>query len=59
MGEAELKNRNAADVLLGKMVRDGEIERVGRGRYNLSDAKAGKNGQKERFGTEATDSIEK
>jgi len=48
MIEADMPNRNAADVLLSKMVRDGEIERAGRGRYRLPDEKAGKIGQKER-----------
>jgi hypothetical protein len=32
---AELRTRNAADILLGKMVRDGEIVRAERGRYAL------------------------
>jgi hypothetical protein len=32
---AELRTRNATDVLLGKMVRDGEIVRAERGRYAL------------------------
>jgi hypothetical protein len=36
MADAEMQNRNATDILLGKMVRDGEIARVGRGRYDLS-----------------------
>lgn len=36
MADAEMPNRNAIDILLGKMVRDGEIVRVGRGRYDLS-----------------------
>jgi hypothetical protein len=33
MAAAQLRSRNAADLLLGKMARDGEIKRVGRGRY--------------------------
>jgi len=59
MDEAEMRNRNAADILLGKMVKDGEILRVGRGRYSLSSENTGQNGQKERWGTEAADSIDK
>jgi hypothetical protein len=38
---AELRNRNAADVLLGKMARDGEIVRADKGRYTLSQTDAG------------------
>jgi predicted transcriptional regulator of viral defense system len=30
-----MKNRNATDLLLGKMALDGEIDRVGRGQYTL------------------------
>jgi hypothetical protein len=46
---ADLKNRNAADLLLSKMVRDGDIERTGRGLY----AMPGQIGQKERSNGEA------
>jgi hypothetical protein len=35
MVRADLTNRNATDLLLGKMAGDGEIERVGRGQYAL------------------------
>jgi len=59
MDDAEMRNRNATDILLGKMVRDGEILRVGRGRYSLSSENTGQNGQKERSGIEAADSIDK
>jgi hypothetical protein len=59
MIDAELRGRNAADILLSKMVKDGEIERVGRGRYNLSGANEGKNGQKERFSAQGIDSVDK
>jgi hypothetical protein len=38
---AELRNRNAADMLLGKMARDGEIVRADKGRYALSETGAG------------------
>jgi AAA domain len=38
---AELRNRNAADVLLGKMARDGEIVRADKGRYALPQTDAG------------------
>ena len=31
----EFRSRGAVDVLLGKMVKDGEVERVGRGLYRL------------------------
>ena len=37
---AELRNRNAADMLLGKMARDGEIVRADKGRYALSETGA-------------------
>ncbi len=47
MADAEMRSRNAADILL-KMTRDGEIVRVGRGRYNLASEINGKIGQKER-----------
>ena len=50
---AELRNRNATDVLLGKMVRDGEIVRADRGRYVLSETDSGQIGQKERLGTQS------
>jgi RecA-family ATPase len=39
---AELKNRNAADQLIFRMVKDCEIERAGPGRYFLPDAGASK-----------------
>jgi hypothetical protein len=35
MIRADLKNRNATDLLLGKMAGDGDIDRVGRGKYAL------------------------
>jgi hypothetical protein len=56
MNETDMPNRNAVDILLGKMVRDGEIVRVGRGRYDLSAENSGQNGQKERNDSKATDS---
>jgi hypothetical protein len=59
MVEAEMLNRNAVDILLSKMAKDGEIVRVGRGRYNLSSKGNGQIGQKERFDSKVTDSIEK
>jgi hypothetical protein len=34
---AGLRNENAADLILGKMVRDGEIVRAGRGKYDLPE----------------------
>jgi hypothetical protein len=52
---AQLRNRNAADILLLKMTKAGEIERVGRGVYGLPGTGAkfgakntGKIGKKER-----------
>ncbi|MGO9849678.1 MAG: AAA family ATPase [Methylocella sp.] len=57
MADAEMPNRNAVDILLGKMVRDGEIVRVGRGRYDLSTKINGQIGQKERSDGKATDFI--
>ena len=59
MIEAKMENRNAVDILLGKMVRDGEIERIKRGRYCLPTAAKG-NGQieqKERFDSQNTDFV--
>jgi AAA domain-containing protein len=56
---AELRNRNATDQLLYKMVRDGDIVRTGRGLYSLPDhlssSEAGKIGKKERFGNQVTE----
>jgi hypothetical protein len=49
---AGLRNRNATDVLLGKMARDGEIIRADRGRYTLPPTDAGQIGQKERLVTQ-------
>ena len=55
---AELRTRNAADVLLGKMARDGEIVRVDKGRYTLSQTDAGQIagqiGQMDRSASQAT-----
>jgi hypothetical protein len=62
---AQLRSRNAADILLCKMTKDGEIERVRRGVYGLSGTVAklaakdtGKIGKKERSGSQATESAE-
>jgi hypothetical protein len=54
MPEVEL-NRNALDLLLGRMVRHGEIVRIGRGKYARpgQHAEAGQIGQKERSDSEA------
>jgi RecA-family ATPase len=54
MADAKLK-RNAADVLLGRMAKDGEIERVDRGKYALPTqaAKVRQIGKKERSEAEA------
>ena len=54
--EARLSSRNAADLLLRRMVKDGEIVRVGRGRYALPSPQnpdGRQIGQKERSGVEA------
>jgi hypothetical protein len=60
---AGLKGRNAADVLLSRMVQDGEIERVKRGLYglngtcaNLSAEKLRQKGQKQRLKRKPTKS---
>jgi hypothetical protein len=34
---ADLRYRNAADLLLSKMVRDSQLVRAGRGKYDLPD----------------------
>jgi hypothetical protein len=59
MMDAEMENRNAVDILLGKMAKDGEIKRVGRGRYYLSTEGNGQIGKKERLDGNVTDSIAK
>jgi AAA domain len=48
MAATERPDRNAVDQLLYKMVNDGEIEKVGRGKYQI----VGKIGKKERCGDE-------
>ena len=45
MADADMRNRNATDILLSKMVKDGEIERVTKGRYCLSGENTGQIGQ--------------
>ena len=55
MIEAEMRNRNATDVLLSKMVKDGELARVRKGRYALSSEHGGKIGQTERYNAQPTD----
>jgi AAA domain len=52
MLEAELRNRNATDILLHKMVKNGQIVRVGPGQYDLP-GKEGKTGKKERSEAQA------
>jgi hypothetical protein len=59
MIEAEMKNRNAVDILLGKMAKDGEIVRVKRGQYGLPTEDNGQIGKKERFDGKVTDSVAK
>ena len=46
MLDAELRNRNAADILLHKMVKDGEIVRAERGLYGLPGKDSGKIGKR-------------
>ncbi|MET0632989.1 MAG: hypothetical protein ABWY92_19185, partial [Xanthobacteraceae bacterium] len=46
---AELRNRNATDLLLSKMVKDGELVRADRGQYALPETDTEQIGQKERF----------
>jgi hypothetical protein len=43
---AELRGGNAADLLLSRMVRDGEIERVRRGLYGLNGTRANLSAEK-------------
>jgi hypothetical protein len=57
MAGAQLRNRNAADILLFKMKQDGEIARPLRGIYCLSRY-AGKIGKKERSGVQTPESTE-
>jgi hypothetical protein len=54
MAAAQLRSRNAADLLLGKMARDGEIKRIGRGRYSIPPT-TGQIGQTERFVAQSLD----
>jgi hypothetical protein len=63
MMAAQLRSRNAADILLFKMTKEGEIEWVRRGVYGLPGTVAklaakdtGKIGKKERSGSQATES---
>ena len=56
MADAEIPNRNAADLLLGKMLRNDEIVRLSRGRYDLSPRITGQIGQKERLNGQPIDS---
>ena len=62
MVAAQLSNRNSVDILLHKMAKAGEIERVKRGVYGLVGTLAklaagnnGKKGKKERSGSEVTE----
>jgi hypothetical protein len=45
---AGLRGRNAADVLLSRMVQDGEIERIKRGLYGLNGTRANQSAEKPR-----------
>jgi predicted transcriptional regulator of viral defense system len=58
MAETGLK-RNAADLLLGRMAKEGKIVRVRRGRYGLPDTTNSRQiGQKERSDEEAIEIAE-
>jgi hypothetical protein len=46
---AELKNRNATDLLLSKMVQKGEVVRVGKAQYALPPEDGGQIGQTDRW----------
>ena len=52
------RNRNATDILLSKLVKEGEIVRVGRGKYALPKTN-GQIGQKERTAPQATGFVDK
>lgn len=54
---AQLRNRNAADILLFKMTQDGEIARPSRGLYCLPKY-VGKIGKKERLGNQPSQNTE-
>ena len=51
----ELRSRNATDLLLKKMAKDGEVVRTDRGIYALPEAKDGQIGQTDRNGVQAAD----
>ena len=68
MTGADMRSRNATDILLFKLAEAGDIERVKRGVYGLPGTKArvdgkarsgGKNGKKERSAEQATENKEK
>ena len=52
------RNRNATDILLSKLVKEGEIVRVGRGKYALPKTN-GQIGQKERTAPQAAGFVDK
>jgi hypothetical protein len=56
---AELRSRNATDLLLSKMVKGGEIVRADRGRYDLPQTDSGQIGKKERSDGQGADFTEK
>jgi len=58
MLDAELRNRNATDILLHKMVRDGELVRAERGLYALPGKETRKIGKKERSDSKAVETKE-
>jgi AAA domain/Primase C terminal 2 (PriCT-2) len=62
MNDAELPSRSATDTLLFRMVNNGMIERVGKGRYKIPVAvndtqETGKFGKKERSNAKSNDEI--
>jgi hypothetical protein len=56
--EAEMRNRNATDILLSRLVKEGAIVRVARGKYALPKIN-GQIGQKERTAPQAAGFVDK
>ena len=57
--EAEQVTRNAADILLSKMAKDGEVVRVKKGRYSLPSQDYGQMGQMDRSNGQPVEIISK
>jgi hypothetical protein len=58
MIQAEMRNRNATDILLSRLAKEGAVVRVGRGKYALPKTN-GQIGQKERTAPQAAGFVEK